>query len=259
MSLINNMYDFIIDEYENNASKINNLVIGSKISTISPIIKNVNLHQRNKMTVIEIININNEIYYTLLSDTDNSIFYILDKDQIKELILKGCLCIIDDIDYIINANKINDLIIGSKISTLPVIIDNLEYHLNNIMIITEISINNIDKNIIYTIESNNTVFTITKDYLKFLILNGYLTIIDEYLINSNKINELDIGSKISTMPANIQDLNIHYKNMTTVIEINKFDDIIYYTFQDESYNKIIYTLSKEDLKNLILKGCLTIM
>ena len=252
------MNDYIIDDYENNASKINNLIIGSKISTLSPIIKNINLHQRNKMTVIEIINIDNEIFYTLLSDTDYQIFYIFNSDTLKQLILKGCFTIIDDIDYIINANKINDLTIGSKISTLSAIIDNLEYHLNNIMVITEISYNNIDNNIIYTIESSNIIFRIDKDYLKKLILNGYLTIIDEYLINSNKINELDIGSKISTISANIQDLNIHYQNMTTVIEINKFDDIIYYTFQNDS-DKIIYTLNKEDLKNLILKGCLTIM
>jgi folate-dependent phosphoribosylglycinamide formyltransferase PurN len=214
------------------------------------------------MTVIEIVTIDNETYYTLLSDIDNNIFYILNKDTLKKLILNGYLSIVDVIDYINNAKKINDLNIGSKISSLPATINNLECHFENIMTITQISINNINKNIIYTIESDideNIKFTITNDFLKILILNGYLTIIDDYIINSHKINELVIGSKISTMPANIKDLNIHYENMTIITEINIFDNIIYYTLETESQNKIIYTLNKEDLTNLILKGCLTII
>lgn len=248
-----------IKEYQNNILKINNLMIGSKISTISSLIKNIKMHQDNAMTIIEIINIDNDIFYTLLSDLDNNIFYIFNNDSLKKLILNGQLCIIDNIDYEINAIKIDDLNINSKISNLPATINNLDYHLQNIMSITNISYNNIDKNIIYTIESNNINFTITKQLLKKLILNGYLTIIDDFMINSNKINELIIGSKISTISASIKDLNIHYENMTTIIEINIIDNIIYYTFESESQSKIIYTLNKEDLKNLILKGCLTII
>jgi hypothetical protein len=239
-------------------SKISNLTIGSKISTMPSTITNIDLHYRNIMTVSEIINIDNITYYRLISDILDNINYTLSTQALTDLILKEYLTIIDD--YFINATKINKLTIGSNISTIPVTINNLNDHYLNLMTVIDIIYN--DDLIIYIIKSNiqdNIIYTLSTELLRTNIYEGRLTIIDEYFINILKINELNIGSTISTMPVTINNLNLHYRNLLIITEIINIDNIIYYTLESNLSNKTIYILNSESIKKLILKDCLTIM
>ena len=239
-------------------AKIFNLIIGSKISTMPSTITNIDLHYRNIMTVTNIINIDNITYITLISDILDNVNYTLSTKALSDLILKDYLTIIDD--YFINTTKINKLTIGSKISTLSVTINNLNAHYSNLMTVIDIIYN--DDLITYIIKSNtqnDIIYTLSTEILKTCIYDGRLTIIDDYFINIFKINELNIGSNISTMSVTIKNLNLHYNNLLIITEIINSDNIIYYTLESNLPNKIIYTLNSESIKKLILKDCLTIM
>lgn len=156
-------------------------------------------------------------------------------------------------NFVINIAKIPSLIIGSKVSTIPASIINFNYNTKDLLTVREI--NRFDNNIVYytlvSDISDNIFYVLSTDAFKKLILNGYLTIIDINLINITKINNLIIGSTISTMPITIN-------NLLIVTEIYNFNNITYYTLVSNTLDNVFYILSNEAINKLIINKLLKI-